>query len=422
LVLPQGQTWGLFGWREQLHTWGFVANPLPAPAADIPVIYHQLTPAAWTGPDIARVLDVDVYQGKFLVAVQTSNGTVVNYYDGVAIDQATAGTFLQLYQSKMYRLNATLLRFAGIGNPTVEDPNDVNYPGAGFIDLSDQDSDSQILVSMESYYDKMAIFSRFTTQLWKLDPDPASNVFGQLLRVGCLAPASTLQFGTGDVLFLSDTGVRSLRAINSSLAASVNDVGSPIDTLIRAQIRSVPNLAFWGQAVVQPVAGRYWLSIDKTIYVLSYYPSAKISAWSTFTVPWYVDYMTTTRNRVALRSVESDNREIVYLYGGSVGDVYDNTTMTVETAMMSAGEPTVRKKPISIDASLIGNFRLEAGMMTNNPSAKEIVGTLAGQTFSLQSIPYAGYGTHIGLRLSCSDAIQAKLSSAVVNFMPGDVK
>jgi hypothetical protein len=309
-----------------------------------------------------------------------------------------------------------------VGNPTVEDPNDTNFPGAGFIDLSDQDSDSQILVSMESYYDKMAVFSRFTTQLWKLDPDPANNVFGQLLRVGCLAPASTIQFGTGDVLFLSDTGVRSLRAINSSLAASVNDVGSPIDALIRAQIRSVPNLAFWGQAVVQPVAGRYWLSIDKTIYVLSYYPSAKISAWSTFTVPWYVDYMTTTRNRVALRSVESDNREIVYLYGGSVGDVYDTTTMTVETAMMSAGEPTVRKKPISVDASLIGNFKLEAGMMTNNPSAKEIVGTLAGQTFSLQSIPYAGYGTHIGLRLTCSDAIQAKLSSAVVNFMPGDVK
>ena len=420
-TLP-ANTFGMVGYHDQIHVFGFYAQPgIPAFDPDpnhwFQIVYHQLNLPIGGNPNVLRVLSVEQFEDKFLVATIATNGEIVNYYDGVQIYAGTQGNYFRLWQSKVYRLFANALFFAGVNDPTVVDPDNADNPGAGFIDLSGLDSETYLPSSMEIYYDKMAVFSRFTTQLWKLDPDPSATVFSQLLRIGCVSPGSTKQFGTGDVLFLSDSGVRSLRAINASMAAAVNDVGSPIDQIIMDEIVHNYANAVWAQACIQPVAGRYWLAIGPNVYVLSYYPSAKISAWSRFPLDWPVDYLDNVRNRVILRSGDQ-----IYMYGGPDSYFYDNCTMTVETAMMAADEPTVRKKPVSIDLSIQGTFQLYAGMMTNNPSAKELVGTLAGQTFSLQSIPYAGYGTHFGLRLTCSDVSRAVLSSAIINFNPTDTK
>jgi hypothetical protein len=92
---------------------------------------------------------------------------------------------------------------------------------------------------MEVYYDKMAVFARLTTQIWSLDPDPDKDTLAQVLRIGTNAPWSVLQFGTGDVLFLSDSGVRSLKALNMNLAASVRR-GLAIDLMLIPAMRDNP--------------------------------------------------------------------------------------------------------------------------------------------------------------------------------------
>jgi hypothetical protein len=411
--LPAG-TLGLIGLMNEIHVFGQIAPPaINQGTSPFPVLYHQL--AVDTGKTISRLVDFDAYQQKFMVAALNTDGSYTNWYDGVVVPP-NPGSYIRLYGSKMYRLNGTILRFAGVGDPTVQDPANTNNPGAGFIDLADHDSDAENLVAMEVYYKQVAVFSRLMTQLWTLDPDPAADVFQQLVRIGCVAPQSALQFGTGDVLFMSDSGVRSLKAINASMAAAVNDVGSPIDPLIIDEIRNSP---YMNQvcAIVQPITGRYWLSVGTKIYVLSYYPSAKISAWATFTLTVPVDYMSTVQNRVIFRSGDT-----LYMYGGPDGNQYDNTLATVVTPMMAAETPTTWKKPISIDLMINGVWTLQAGMLANNPTARELVGTFAGQTYSLQSIPYAGYGTHIGLTLTTSDPSPAILGSMTINFQKADVK
>ena len=66
------------------------------------------------------------------------------------------------------------------------------------------------LQSMEVFYQSMAVMARLQTQIWTLDPDPTKDTLNQLLRMGSVSAAqSIVQFGTGDVLFLSDSGVRS---------------------------------------------------------------------------------------------------------------------------------------------------------------------------------------------------------------------
>ena len=61
-------------------------------------------------------------------------------------------------------------------------------------------------------------------------------------------------------------------------------------------------------------------------------------------------------------------------------------------------------------------------MLANSPNDRELVGTFNGETYSLQAIPYAGYGTHIGLTLTTSDPSAALLGSITVNFLKADVK
>jgi hypothetical protein len=90
--------------------------------------------------------------------------------------------------------------------------------------------------------------------------------------------------------------------------------------------------------------------------------------------------------------------------------------------MMAADTPTLWKKPISIDLMVQGLWQLQAGMLANNPSARELVGTFQGETYSLQAIPYAGYGTHIGLTLTTTDPSAALLGSITVNFQKADLK
>jgi len=211
--------------------------------------------------------------------------------------------------------------------------------------------------------------------------------------------------------------VTTTKAINASMAAAVNDVGSPIDKLMMDLVRDVSWDVYNACAAVAPITGRYWLCIGNKIYILSYFPAAKISAWSTFSLDFPVQFITTCGNRLVLRSGDT-----LYMYGGGDGVTYDNCVATVVTPMMNADTPTTWKKPVSIDLMIQGTWQLSAGMLANNPTARELVGTFAGQTYSLQAIPFAGYGTHIGLTLTTSDASAALLGSITVNFLKADEK
>ena len=61
-------------------------------------------------------------------------------------------------------------------------------------------------------------------------------------------------------MYLSQSGVRSLRARNSSLAAAVSDIGSPLDPLIQDLFRAMgPDWMSGTIALLQPVTGRFWI-------------------------------------------------------------------------------------------------------------------------------------------------------------------
>ena len=211
--------------------------------------------------------DYDTFDGKiYLVTLAADRGATPvlknpHYYDGALTTDGLRERLLRPHLSvaRSTRSSASCLNFSAVNDPMNWDTG----TGHGYINLSLQDADSEVLTSLEVYYDKLAIFSTEAIQLWAVDPDPLQNAYVQLLRgTGTSAPRSTAQYGSGDVLYLDQSGVRSMKARDSSNSAGVSDIGSPIDSLIQS-VRAGNGDTYFDKAIAcwsRSSAGSGWSS------------------------------------------------------------------------------------------------------------------------------------------------------------------
>jgi hypothetical protein len=417
-TMPAGWMY-VIGQAGSLHAFCIgTAAAIPPGALPVPIVPHFLQDP---GETIQWIADIEAFGTAFYVCGVSATRWYC-WYNDVLVKEAdgslSSGQYARTWKSKMYRIDGDYLRFSGVNNPAQNDPASVTEPGAGFINLALNDPDAESLVSMEIYYNQIAVAARLQTQIWTLDPDPSNDTLGQLLRIGVVAPRSMVQFGTGDVLFLADSGVRSLKALYINMAASVSDVGSAIDPLLTEAIRLNPGYTSWCDAVVQPIQGRYWLSYVNTIYALSYFPSGNITAWSTFNTGFLVKNFALVSNRMFV----NDSNNNIYLYGGVAGNEYDSCPVTVRTPHMSADSPTENKRIKSMDVMCQGQWSISIGMLPNNTDAFELCATVQDNTYGLMSIPFAGYGTHFGLHMTHQAPGPATLSAVHLNLQEGVTK
>lgn len=418
-TLPGDYTY-LFGQGSALHAFGVGASSaIPWGTSPVPIYGHSLVSPG----EAVNLTDCEAFDNRFQVSGIGTSGTTYVWYDGALVHEADGsqshGTYSRTYKTKMYRTDGVYLRFGGINDPSVSDPSSTANPGAGFINIANNDPDGETLRGMEVYYDKMAVFARLMTQMWALDPDPSKDTLAQVLRIGTLAPHSIVQFGTGDILFLSDSGVRSLKAQNINLSASVSDVGSAIDPILTPLIRMDPTNTTKAVSVVQPIYGRYWLHINGTIYVLSYFPAGNITAWSTFTLGFVVEEFALVENRVFTR----DSANVVRLYGGPNLNTYDpNMLVRVRTPHMASEKPTANKRVQSINVVATGQWSISVGMLPNRTDQFELCANITDTTLGDNSIPFAGYGTHIGVHLEHQGAGNATLSAIHFNLQEAVTK
>jgi hypothetical protein len=190
-------------------------------------------------------------------------------------------SFCFTFNQRVYLLSGSKLIGSGINDANGWELQDI---GSLAIDMSNRYSNPENLISLASYQGKLVIFSRRTTQIWIMDADPNKCTVVQILdNIGTMAKRSAKSIGDMDVIFLSDTGVRSLRVRDSSLNAFVSDLGSPIDSLVLAKMsEALTPTTESACAAVEPSANRYMLFLRNVFYVLSYFPSSKVIAWSTY--------------------------------------------------------------------------------------------------------------------------------------------
>ena len=237
-----------------------------------------------------------------------------------------------------------------------------------------------------------------------------------------------------DVLFLNYNGIRSLRVRDSSLNAYVNDIGSPIDANIQADIISSGITATAAScSIVDPSTGRYWLFIPNTsaangvgsIYVLSYYPSNKIIGWSTYDPSYIVGstvtYFTPVRFILyngQVKCLASDGN--VYTFGGSDGNTYDAVTATVQVPFFDMSRPAHNKIAHAIDVDISnGTWNIYATSDWINGTLTQ-TNTATQATYDQGWVPFSSQGTHFSMEATTTSATAATLSSLVLHYALGE--
>ena len=359
--------------------------------------------------------DFDTYDGGIYLVTNASSGNH-HYYNAVETEGTNHGYYVKTYGTKMYAVLGKYLYFSCVGNPqywTNVDPR----VGAGFVNLSTQDSDGGALVSLEIYYDKLSIFSSESTQLWSVDTDPLQNVLDQVLRgAGTVTPQGSLQYGSGDVLYLSQTGIRSIKARDASNSGAVSDIGSPVDLDIQNLYTTYGAGWFAGaKALLEPIVGRFWMIFYNQVYVLSYFPGPKITAWSRYTLPFQADYAVTCGGHIFIRSGNA-----LYAYGGADGNAYDATVGEARLPYHDMSKPGHNKIFEALDMTVSGNWRVANSFDFTNPDVEETLGTFSAPTWRTGRASFTGDSSHFSLRFYTTGSGPALLSNAAVHYKLAD--
>jgi len=321
-------------------------------------------------------------------------------------------SYAMAYRAKMYALAGSTTYYSGVNDVTLWNSDDT---GGGFTNMANQAAGSETLKAMASYYNNVAIFSENNVQIWYMDVDPTANSQIQVLNnTGTYAANSVSSFGDNDVFYLSDSGIRSLRARDSSNSASVSDVGTAIDPLVTAAVSLLTvDQKESAIGIIEPLDGRYWLALESTIYVFSHFPGSKIAAWSTYEPGFTPSDMTVKGNSVYVRSGDT-----IYTYGGTAGTTYDTTQAVVRMPFLDASDPATTKILSAIDVAAEGEWLVEMAMEPSEDTLTyDTVGTITGTTFTLETVPVAGSTTHFSPKLTSSAKAQpAKIGNFVVHY------
>lgn len=357
---------------------------------------------------IEQIVSQTLFDQKvFCVAYVDGASTPTQFYDGTPVTGAN-GLYARTYKTKIYSVAGPVLYFSAVGNPA-----DWTGTGSGTVDLSLEDPDMSESMALEAYYDKLAIFSKTAVQTWQIDPDPLQSQFVQTLRqAGTVAPRSVLQYGSGDVLYVNPSGIRSLRARNASLAASVSDVGSPLDPVMQELFRTKGET--WMSsiiAILQPVTGRFWIVLPDRIYILSEFPGPKITAWSEYDPGFTVTQIVTANQQIFLR----DDADQVWAYGGTSQETYDNCPVEIILPYHGGEQPATFKRFQGIDAAADGEWDVYVSLDPTT-GAEDYCGKIIGPTFLQGSFKLEGVSTHISLRLRSTVSGPLTLSNMVIHY------
>lgn len=370
--------------------------------------YSVVFSGTWVAGDVWTVILTDQLTG-----LQTQVGD--GFVSGIV------PTFALTYDDKVYILSGSTVYMSAIDAPATW--NDPNASGNGFITLTNWYSTTEPIISMSVYQGKLAFFSRWTVQIWNTDANLANWSIEQTLpNIGTLAPQSVQSLGDLDVIFLSDTGIRSLRARDITLNAFINDIGSPLDPIIQNALLA-GNYAN-ACSGVEPATGRYMLFLNGVIYVLSYYPSNKILAWSTYLptdsnggvfTPFQ---MVVFQGAIWFYGLDSNGNQAAYQYGGANNNTYDRTRAKWQTGFLDAKTAGTIKGARAVDVVINSG---QGGMELDKPDSWSVYCSMdqksAGDptqgfpgltrwknvynskasSFDIQTLPYSDKGTHFSV-------------------------
>ena len=367
-----------------------------------------------------KVLNVDVTGGLNQGGYVTNGGnTTGGFVVPTNPEGQLSGGFVRAFDNQMHALSDDRWHKSEIGDPA--DWTALNAgSNAAIRVLSNHSRGAEELVAIAPYFENIAIFGQDVIQIWKSDPTPDNDTRVQILNnTGTISGKSVVEIGDSDVFYLSRSGIRSLRARDSSNSAHVGDIGNPIDTLILDAITTDIDSAKAAVGIVDPRDGRYLLAMGAKVYVFSYFPSSKISAWSV-----YEHGFTDANGDVEpITDWAFDGTELlcragdkIYSLGGKLNNEYDSSTVTVQLPFLDAGKPATNKMWTGLDAVCSSDWTISTGTDPTDITQYETAATINKATYGMGRVSLSSTSTHIALRLVNATDGAATLGNCAVHY------
>ncbi len=338
-----------------------------------------------------------------------------NVYGASPVTGEQAAVILT-HKNKMYAGAGTNVLFSVVANAALWRDNTIGSEintGSGVIDMAAQSANDEPITGLGVYQGNVAIFSRNSTQVWAMDANPGANVQLQILdNTGTRSPKTIRSFGDLDLFYLSDSGYRSMRARDSSNAASVTDVGTPVDDIVLAQMLTLNDEQIKrATGIIEPRDGRYMSALDDTEYVFSFFSTSKISAWSTYKPGFVISDYTTLNGRVYARS-----GDVIYLLGGDDNDQYTEQEVVIEMPYLDARTIGHWKRWSGLDIILKGTWDVFVNTNPNQPDEWVKTATLYKPSVGQMNLAMQQFSPVLKMRFVHQGNEYACLSKIVVHY------
>ena len=376
---------------------------------------HKVSPSA--GEKAVKDLwYADVFNNYLYVAVEYEDGSVLHHYlDGSSTTQITDSNCPHSKaciktQSKIFAVgkDGDVVRFCAAGRP--RDWSSSN--DAGFLPTGMNARGDRVATALGLQRGRLAVMTRDSCQLWTVDPDPnAMGLYDTVENVGSSFP-KTVANVAGDLYFLSDYGVRSITTQVYTENLVDEDVGSPVDKLVRQAIDQAEADGIAPRSFYFYGTGQYILGFGNHLFVYSISRTAKISAWSHYYLCFPVDAVAELGKKLYFRSGDD-----VYCFDEECStDGGMQYEVLIELPYMDFKKPGQLKMIQGIDAVLEGTAYLSIGFDSRDPDARTPEVLISGNSRPGGMIPVPCCGTEISIRIRNFDDKPFKLNALSVYY------
>lgn len=376
---------------------------------------HKVSPSA--GEKAVKDLwYADVFNNYLYVAVEYEDGSVLHHYlDGSSTTQITDSNCPHSKaciktQSKIFAVgkDGDVVRFCAAGRPR----DWSSSSDAGFLPTGMNARGDRVATALGLQRGRLAVMTRDSCQLWTVDPDPnAMGLYDTVENVGSSFP-KTVANVAGDLYFLSDYGVRSITTQVYTENLVDEDVGSPVDKLVRQAIDQAEADGIAPRSFYFYGTGQYILGFGNHLFVYSISRTAKISAWSHYYLCFPVDAVAELGKRLYFRSGDD-----VYCFDEECStDGGMQYEVLIELPYMDFKKPGQLKMIQGIDAVLEGTAYLSIGFDSRDPDARTPEVLISGNSRPGGMIPVPCCGTEISIRIRNFDDKPFKLNALSVYY------
>lgn len=407
-------TKGLFSALGKLHTFygeGTVthANPLFEAHKVVPTEGEKAVRDVWYA---------DVFSNYIYVAVEYADGTVRHHYlDGnekgtqITDENCPHSRAAFKTQSKIFAVgkDGDVVRFCAAGRP--RDWSAEN--DAGFLPTGMNARGDRTATALGLQRGRLAVLTRDSCQLWTIDPDPNNmGLYDTVENVGSSFPKTVANVAGGDLYFLSDFGVRSIttQAYTDNLVDE--DVGSPIDSMVKEAIAEAAETGVEPKAFYFYGTGQYILCFGSHLFVYSISRTAKIAAWSHYYIQFPVDAVAEYGKHLYFRSGDD-----VYIFDeNEATDGGIPFEVMLELPWMDLKKPGELKMIQGIDAVFEGTGYISLAFDSRDPNARTPEVLVSGNTRPGGMIPIPCCGTEVSIRIRNYDDKPFKLNALTLYY------